>query len=155
MNQLEKIKKFIQLRSNGYSMRDISKLLVVSLPTLVKWNKKYCSVIFEVQSEELNEFKKKILEEKKSRLEYLNFKFNNLKEKLDKTEILLRYDRMLKLLLNISKSIDDCQKNIVLSEISDKIDESEIEEITEEILELEKVENPAENEEVEQNFNKS
>ena len=45
-------------------------------------------------------------------------------------------------------SIDNCQKNLVLSEISDKIDEFEINEIADEILKLEKVENQTENEQV-------
>ncbi len=148
MEKSEQIKKFIELRSSGHSLRDISKIIGKSPCTLVKWNKKYCSVVFEVQSGELKEFKKKLLEEKKSRLEYLNFKFNKLKEKLDKSEIILRYDRALKLLLSVSMSIDNCQKNLVLSEISDKIDEFEINEIADEILKLEKVENQTENEQV-------
>jgi hypothetical protein len=145
MTQLDKIKKFIELRSSGYSLRDISKILILSSHTLVKWNKKYCSVVYEVQSEELNAYKRKILDEKLSRLEYLNSKYTKLKEKIDNAEIIMRYDRMLILLMKISKSIDDCQKNIILSEISDKIDELDKNDILNEISSEEKVENVNEN----------
>ncbi len=140
MTNLDQIKKFIELRANGYSLRDISKILLISTHTLVKWNRKYCSVAFDLQSQELKEFKKKILDEKISRLDYLNSKFSGLKEKIDKSEIIMRYDRMLSLLMKISKSIDECQKNIVLSEISDKIDEFDKNEILNEIIFNENIE---------------
>jgi hypothetical protein len=126
MEKSEQIKKFIELRSEGYSLRDISKVIGKSPVTLVKWNKKYCTVVFEVQKGELNAFKQKILEEKKSRLEYLNHNYSKLKEKIEDSEIIMRYDKMLALLMKISKSIDDCQKNIVLSEISGDIDDVKV-----------------------------
>jgi hypothetical protein len=125
MNNLEKIKKFIELRSEGHSLREISKIIDKSTRTLVKWNKKYCTVVFEVQAGELKTFKQKILEEKKSRLEYLNLNYSKIKDKLEHSEIIMRYDKMLALLIKLSKSIDDCQKNIILSEISEELEEGE------------------------------
>jgi hypothetical protein len=145
MNQLEKIKKFIELRSSGESLRNIASLLGLSTRTLVKWNRKYCNVVFEVQSEEMKAFKNKILREKMSRLEFLNEKFASLKAKLDKSEIIMRYDRVMNLLIKVSKSIDDCEKNVVLSEISGKIDELDKNEISNEIELEEKLENQNEN----------
>jgi hypothetical protein len=145
MNNLEKIKKFIELRSSGYSLNDISGIIGLSKRSLIKWNKKYCSVVFEVQSEELKEFKKKLLNDKLSRLNFLNSKFEGLKEKIDKAEIIMRYDRMLLLLMKVSKSIDDCQKNIILSEISEKIDELDKNEIAKEINAEENLEKQKEN----------
>ena len=126
MEKSEQIKKFIELRSEGYSLRDISKIIGKSPCTLVKWNKKYCTVVFEVQQGELTAFKQKILEEKKSRLEYLSINYSKLREKIEDSEIIMRYDKMLALLMKISKSIDDCQKNIVLSEISEDIDDVKV-----------------------------
>lgn len=123
MEQLEKIKKFIELRASGHSLRDIAGVVGISTHTLVKWNRKYCNVVFEVQSEEIKAFKNKILQEKLARLEYLNSKFAHIKEKIDETELMLRNDKMLLLLMKISKSIDECEKNVVLTEISSKIDE--------------------------------
>jgi len=95
MNNIENIKKFIELRSLGFSLRDISDKIGISTTSLVKWNKKYCSLVFEVQSEEMKKFKNKILEDKLSRLEYLSDKYSKLKIKIDKSEIIMRYDKML------------------------------------------------------------
>jgi len=125
MEKSEQIKKFIELRTKGYSLRDISQVTGKSTRTLIKWNKKYCTVVFEVQQGELSAFKQKILEEKKSRLEYLNLNYNKIKDKLEHSELLMRYDKMLNYLIKLSKSIDDCQKNIILSEISEHLDEGE------------------------------
>jgi len=141
MENLEKIKKFIELRSSGHTIREIAKILGKSTRTILLWNKKYCTVVFEVQSEELNEFKKKLLEEKKSRLEYLNLSLNKLKEKLDKTEIIVRYEKMLALFMKLSKSIDDCQRNLVLSKIIENFSEIDENKIINEINNDEKVEN--------------
>jgi hypothetical protein len=135
MEKSEQIKKFTELRSEGYSFRDISKIIGKSTRTLVKWNRKYCSVIFEVQANELNAFKQKILEEKKARLENLNLYYTKIKDKLDHSEIIMKYEKMLALLMRVSKSIDDCQKNIILTEISDNLDEDEENETTGEVLE--------------------
>jgi hypothetical protein len=145
MNQLEQIKKFIELRSSGHSIREISGILNKSKSTILKWNKQYCSVVFEVQSEELKEFKKKLLDEKKSRLEYLNLNFAKLKEKLNKSEIIMRYDKLLLLLMKVSKSIDECQKNIVLSEISENIPDIDENDIIDKISKEENVEKQEEN----------
>ncbi|MBI5402292.1 MAG: hypothetical protein HY959_02740 [Ignavibacteriae bacterium] len=123
MKNLEQIKTFIRLRSSGHSLRETAKILDKSVNTMTNWNKKYCSVVFEVQSEELKEFKKKLLEEKKARLENLNSHFSKILGKLDDSEILLRYDKMMTLLIKLSKSIDACQSSIVLSEISNCADE--------------------------------
>lgn len=137
MNQLEQIKKFIELRSSGQSIREIAKILNKSVNTILNWNKKYCSVVFEVKNEELTEFKKKLLEEKKSRLDYLNFNLTKIKERLDKSEIIMRYDKMLLLLMKLSKSIDECQRNIVLSEVSEKISDMDENDIIDEIYKKE------------------
>jgi|WetSurMetagenome_2_1015567.scaffolds.fasta_scaffold38462_5 hypothetical protein len=151
MNQLEQIKKFIELRSSGQTIREIAKILNKSVNTILNWNKKYCSVVFEVQSEELTEFKKKLLEEKKSRLEYLNFNLTKIKERLDKSEIIMRYDKMLLLLIKLSKSIDECQRNIVLSEVSEKISVIDENNIIDEIYKEENIEKQEENQELRQN----
>jgi len=129
MKNLEQIKTFISLRSSGHSLRETAKILNKSLNTMVNWNKKYCSVVFEVQTEEFKEFKKKLLEEKKSRLENLNIHFSKILSKLDESQILLRYDRMLSLLIKLSKSIDVCQNSLVLSEISNCVDETNPEDL--------------------------
>jgi hypothetical protein len=125
MEKSEQIKRFIELRSEGYSFRDIADIIGKSTRTLLKWNKKYCSVIFEVQTDELKAFKLKILEEKKARLENLHLYYSKLKNKLDHSEIIMKYEKILALMMKVSKSIDDCQKNIILSEISEDIDEGE------------------------------
>lgn len=129
MDNLDKIKKFIELRSSGLTLRDIAKTLNRSLTTIVKWNKQYSSIAFEVQSEELKEFKQKLLEEKKSRLNYLNNNFIKIRDRLENSEIILRYDKMLVMLMKLSKSIDECQRNIVLTEVTEnfnKIDENSV-----------------------------
>jgi hypothetical protein len=144
MNQIERIKKFIELRSSGHSLRDIASVVGISTHTLVKWNRKYCNVVFEVQSEELNAYKKKILQDKLSRLEYLNSRFSLLKDRLENTEMMIRYDRMLLLLMKISKSIDECEKNVILSEISGKIDDFDKKDIFNDIKAEENVENLSE-----------
>jgi hypothetical protein len=151
MDNLEQIKKFIELRSSGHTIREIAKILNKSVNTILKWNKQYCSVVFEVQSEELSEFKKKLLEEKKSRLDFLNMNFTKLKEKLDRSEIIMRYDKMLFLLMKLSRSIDECQRNIVLSEISENLPDIDENDIINEINKEENVEKQEENEEVRQN----
>jgi len=148
MTNLEQIKKFIELRSSGHSLREISGIIGKSINTVRKWNNKYFSVVFEVQSEELSEFKKKLLEEKKSRLDYLNLSFTKLKEKLERSEIIMRYDKMLVLLMKTSKSIDDCQKNLILTEISEDLNKIDENEIIDEIMEEEKAEKQEENQEV-------
>jgi len=145
MNQLEKIKKFIELRASGHSIRDIAQIVGVSNRSLIKWNRKYCNVIFEVQSEEIKSFKNKILQEKLSRLEYLNSKFSDVKQKLDESELMLRHDKLLLLLMKISKSIDECEKQIVLTQISDKIDDLDKNDILNEIKKEENLENLKEN----------
>ncbi len=141
MENLEKIKKFIELRSSGHTIREIAKILDKSTRTIVDWNKKYCSLIFEVQNGELAEFKKKLLNERKARLDFLNLTLEKLKTKLEKTEVIMRYDKILALFIKLAKSIDDCQKNIVLSEISDNIAKIDENAIINEINKEEKVEN--------------
>jgi len=148
MNNLDNIKKFIELRSLGFSLRDISDKIGISKTSLVKWNKKYCNIVFEVQSEEMKKLKNKILEDKLSRLEYLSDKYSKLKIKIDKSEIIMRYDKMLLLLLKISKSIDECQKNIILTEFSGNIDEAEKTELLNEILLEENNENNSDSKQV-------
>jgi hypothetical protein len=147
MKNTENIKKFIELRSTGHSFREISRILNKSISTIIKWNKQYCSLVFEVQSEEIKQFKSKLLEEKKSRLEYLNSYLLKLKNKLDKSEMLMRYDKLLLLFIKLSKSIDDCQRNIVLSEISNSLPDEENIDISDEKTDEENIENFVQNEE--------
>lgn len=126
MKNIEQIKTFIRLRSSGHSLREIAKILNKSVNTVFLWDKKYCSVVFEVQSEELKEFKQKLLDEKKSRLDYLNSHFIKIRESLENSDIMLRYDKMLFLLMKLSKSIDECQSTIVLSEIAKAVDDIDV-----------------------------
>lgn len=149
MEKSVQIKKFIELRSQGYSLRDISKVIGKSTRTLIKWNKKYCTVVFEVQKGELDAFKQKILDEKKARLEYLNLSYSKLKDKLEHSEIIMRYEKMLALLIKLSKSIDDCQNNIILSEISEDFDGGE-----ENVLKGEEVDTASEENQMSDEVNK-
>jgi hypothetical protein len=151
MDNLDKIKKFIELRSSGLTLRDIAKTLNRSLTTIVKWNKQYSSITFEVQSEELKEFKQKLLEEKKSRLNYLNNNFIKIRDRLENSEIILRYDKMLVMLMKLSKSIDECQRNLVLTEVTENFNKIDENSVADEIENSEKPEKHKENPQMEQN----
>jgi|WetSurMetagenome_2_1015567.scaffolds.fasta_scaffold248910_2 hypothetical protein len=119
MNQFEQEKKFIELRSAGYSLRDIAKMLCKSTATLVRWNKKFFADIETIRRKELDELQLFLLAEKKSRLDFLKTQFNNVKKKLESNEIIMSYEDLVKLSIQISDAIDRCQKQIIFSKSSE------------------------------------
>jgi hypothetical protein len=119
MNNFETEKKFIELRSAGYSLRDIAKMLGKSPNTLVVWNKKYFSEVSSIRKKELDELQLILLDEKKSRLDFLKGQLNKIKNKIDSDEIIMRYEDMVRLSIQISDAIDRCQRQIVFSKSSE------------------------------------
>ena len=119
MKNLDTEKKFIELRSAGYSLRDIAKMLAKSTTTLVKWNKKYFTEVETVRRKELEELQLILLDEKKSRLDFLRKELKKIKKKIDSNEIILRYEDLITLAIKVSDAIDKCQKQIVFSNTSE------------------------------------
>lgn len=119
MNQFELEKKFIELRSAGYSLRDIAKMLGKSPTTLVAWNKKYFSEVASIRKKELEELQLILLDEKKSRLNFLKNQLDKIKKKIESNEIIMRYEDLVKLSIQLSDAIDRCQKQIMFSKSSE------------------------------------
>lgn len=119
MKNLDSEKKFIELRSAGYSLRTISKMLAKSTTTLVKWNKKYFTEVEAVRRKELESLQLILLDEKKSRLDFLRNELKKIKNKIDSNEIILRYEDLVSLAIKVSDAIDKCQKQIIFSDTPD------------------------------------
>jgi hypothetical protein len=119
MNNFEQEKKFIELRSAGYSLRDIAKMLGRSPNTLVRWNKNFFADVEEVRRKELDQLQLILLEEKKSRLDFLKSELDKVKKKIYSNEIIMSYENLVGLSIKISDAIDRCQKQIMFSKSSE------------------------------------
>lgn len=119
MKNLDNEKKFIELRSAGYSLRAIAKMLAKSTTTLVQWNKKYFTEVEAVRRKELESLQLILLDEKKSRLDFLRNELKKIKKKIDSNEIILRYEDLVSLAIKVSDAIDKCQKQIIFSDTPD------------------------------------
>ena len=112
-------KEFLKMRTTGYSVRDIAKKLKKSPNTVCKLNKKYFREITDIKNAKLEDLQKKIIEQKKERLEFLKEQLYILNSKIYSSEIIMRYEEMVKLALKISDSINKCEKEMMITEIKD------------------------------------
>jgi hypothetical protein len=111
-------KRFIRLRATGSTVRDIARRLKKSASTICDLNKKYFSEITDIRNAELAELQKKIYEQKQSRLDFLNQQFLIVWEKINHTEVIMRYESMVKLALKISDSINKCERDMQITDCS-------------------------------------
>jgi transposase len=112
-------KEFFKMRTTGYSVRDIAKKLKKSTNTVCRLNKKYFREITDIKNAKLEDLQKKIIEQKKERLEFLKEQLYILNSKIYSSEIIMRYEEMVKLALKISDSINKCEKEMMITEIRD------------------------------------
>ncbi len=125
-------KQFISMRSSGSSIRKIAKKLNKSTRTICLWNKKFYRNIVEINSNEFNEFRNKIIKFKKAHLDFLIDEFENVKLAMAKSGMLKRksdwdYEGYLKTIMKIAKLVEKFESDLLISSDSlKKIDESQI-----------------------------
>ena len=112
-------KEFLKMRTTGYSVRDIAKKLKKSTNSVCRLNKKYFREITDIKNAKLEDLQKKIIEQKRERLEFLKEQLYILNSKIYSSEIIMRYEEMVKLALKISDSINKCEKEMMITEIRD------------------------------------
>ncbi|MBI5403607.1 MAG: hypothetical protein HY959_09400 [Ignavibacteriae bacterium] len=133
MNKVDSEKKFIELRSAGFSLSNIAKMLSKSQTTMVAWNKKHFSVVQSIKKTELEELRLILLEDKKSRLDFLRAELQKIKKKIDTNEIILRYEDLVNLAIKVSDAIDRTQRQIAYSNQNDTEVQSDIAENTDSV----------------------
>jgi hypothetical protein len=111
-------KDFLEMRTTGFSVRDIAKKLRKSTNSICRLNKKYFREITDIKNAKLEELQKKIIEQKKERLEYLKETLYILISKIYKSEIIMKYQDMVKLSLKIADSINKCEREMLITEIT-------------------------------------
>lgn len=109
----------MNLRTQGYAVRDIAKRLKKSTNTICNLNKKYFKEILDIRNAKLEELQKIIIEQKQDRLDFLKEQLLILKERINHSEVLMRYDNMVKLALKISDSLNKCERDMLLNRITD------------------------------------
>jgi transposase len=117
-NQQEFEKQFFEMRTSGYKVRDIAKKLKKSTNTICNLNKKYFKEITDIKNAELAELQKKIIEQKKERLDFLKEQLLILNDKIFRSEIIMKYQDMVKLSLKMSDSINKCEHEMLIIEIT-------------------------------------
>jgi hypothetical protein len=109
-------KRFIRMRASGNTVRDISRRLRKSASTICALNKKYFSEISDIRNADLAELQKKIYLQKQTRLDFLNQQFLKIWENINKTDLYMRYDNMVKLAIKISDSITKCERDMQITD---------------------------------------
>lgn len=143
-------KEFLKMRTSGYAVRDIAKKLRKSTNTICRLNKKYFREISDIKNAKLEELQKLVLDQKKERLDFFKKQLYLLNEKIYRSEIIMKYDNMVKLAIKLSDAINKCEKDTMLdlitpdnNPITNVIDEDE-DKITEN-MELTSEENSSDN----------
>ncbi len=80
-------KRFIMLRANGSSIRDIAKTLKKSNNTICDWNKKFAKEILSARNNVFCELQQKIIELKLSRLNFIKEELDRLTKIIKKENI--------------------------------------------------------------------
>lgn len=111
-------KQFIEMRSTGFTVRDIAKKLKKSTNTVCNLNKKYFKEITDIKNAKLSELQKKIFEQKKECLDFFKEQLLVLNEKIHHSEIIMKYQDMVNLSLKISDSINKCERDMLITEIT-------------------------------------
>ena len=155
LNQEDKLilsdieKQFIAMRSSGLPIRKIAKSLNKSTRTICLWNKKFYRNIIEINLNELNEFRSKIIKFKTAHLDFLIEEFQNVKLAMAKSRMLYKkkdwnYEGYLGMLNKIAKLIEKFESDLLISSDSiQKINESQIIDADSEDIEILSVENMA------------
>ncbi len=113
-NQALLKKQFIELRAAGFTHEDIASKLGISLRTLTRWNSKFKQDIESVRNVRLTELLSDIIQSKKSDNNYLRSLYDKIKNNIENSEILMRFDDMVKLLILLSDKINKNQLDIFL-----------------------------------------
>jgi hypothetical protein len=140
-------KQFISMRSSGLPIRKIAKNLNKSTRTICLWNKKFYRNIVEINSNELKEFRNKIIKFKNAHLDFLIEEFQNVKVAMAKSGMLYTkknwdYEGYLETIMKISKLVEKFESDLLISSDSiQKIDESQIIDADSEDIEILSAEN--------------
>lgn len=111
MKDNETQNKFIELRASGNTYESISKTLNLNKSTLVEWNKRFETEIYELKKIQFDEIKEKLLATKKHRIEMFSEIFSEVKSQIKEQPVLMDYEHLIKLMLKISQYFDRSEFN--------------------------------------------